>query len=98
MKTNDIKKGMVVELNNGWFGIMADNMRGNTRMVDVNGLYREIGSVYSHDIIRAWKTNLKLGSGIDATTGFKLLSYDDSFKVEHTPKQLELKGFVASNY
>ena len=97
MKTNDIKKGMVVELNNGWFGIMADNMKGNTRMVDVNGLYREIGSVYSHDIIRAWKTNLKLGSGIDATSpSFKLLSYDDSFKVEHNKKQLELKAIVAS--
>ena len=33
MKTNDIKKGMVVKLHNGWYGIMADNMRGNTRLV-----------------------------------------------------------------
>ena len=45
MKTNDIKKGMVVQLNNGWYGIMADNMKGNTRMVDVDGIFREIGSV-----------------------------------------------------
>ena len=51
MKTNEIKKGMIVELENGWFGKMFDNMRGNTRMVEVYGLYTEIGSVYSHDII-----------------------------------------------
>ena len=94
MKTNDIKKGMVVELDNGWFGIMADNMKGNTRMVDVDGMYREIGSVYSHDIIRAWKTNLKLGSEIDTT-------YNQSgygIEVEHNKKQLDLKSFIASNY
>ena len=50
MKTNDIKKGMRVQLANGWYGTMADNARGNIRMVDVEGIYREIGSVYSHDI------------------------------------------------
>ena len=94
MKTNDIKKGMVVKLNNGWFGIMADNMKGNTRMVDVDGMYREMGSVYSHDIVKAWTTKIKLGSDI-------MLNGLDQEKwewVEHTPKQLELKGFVASNY
>ncbi len=52
MKTNDIKKGMRVQLNNGWFGTMYDNMRGNTRMVEVEGHYTEIGSVYSHDIVK----------------------------------------------
>lgn len=51
MKTNEIKKGMRVQLRNGWFGTMADNMRGNTRMVDVEGFYRETGSVYAHDIV-----------------------------------------------
>lgn len=50
VKTNDIKKGMRVRLRNGWYGTMADNMRGNTRMVKVEGYYTEIGSVYSHDI------------------------------------------------
>ena len=51
MKTNDIKKGMRVYLRCGWYGTMADNMRGNTRMVDVEGIFREIGSVYAHDIV-----------------------------------------------
>ena len=92
MKTNDIKKGMVVELNNGWFGIMADNMKGNTRMVDVDGMYREIGSVYSHDIINAWAVNWDLGSDIVK------LDLGVGIEVEHNKKQLELKGFVASNY
>ena len=97
MKTNDIKKGMVVELNNGWFGIMADNMKGNTRMVDVNGLYREIGSVYSHDIVNAWKVDWKLGADIDEYL-LAIGGYGLRIKIEHNKKQLELKGFVASNY
>ena len=54
MKTNEIKKEMIVELNNGWFGEMFDNMRGNSRMVKVYGLYTEIGGVYSHDIIACY--------------------------------------------
>ena len=40
MKTNDIKKGMRVKLANGWEGTMADNMRGSTRVVEVEGFYR----------------------------------------------------------
>ena len=90
MKTNDIKKGMVVELNNGWFGIMADNMKGNTRMVDVDGMYREIGSVYSHDIVNAWKVNWSLGSNIIKDELTKRI------KIEHNKKQLDLKSLVAS--
>ena len=97
MKTNDIKKGMVVELNNGWFGIMADNMRGNTRMVDVDGMYREIGSVYSHDIVYAWDTKLELGSDIKNKTEQEFpLPWSNGNAIEHTKKQLELKSFVAS--
>jgi hypothetical protein len=53
MKTNDLRKGARVQLRNGWFATVADNARGNIRMCDVEGVYREIGSVYSHDIIRA---------------------------------------------
>ena len=53
IKTNELKKGDRVQLRNGWFGTVADNARGNIRMVDVEGVYREIGSVYSHDILRA---------------------------------------------
>ena len=51
MKTNDIKKGARIKLDNGFFGTMFDNARGNTRMVEVEGLYTEIGSVYSHEIV-----------------------------------------------
>ena len=51
VKTNDIKKGMRIKLRNGWKGTMKDNMRGNTRMAEVEGYFTEIGSVYSHDIV-----------------------------------------------
>lgn len=53
MLTNDIKKGTRVQLRNGWFGTMMDNARGNTRMVEVEGNFTEIGSVYAWDIARA---------------------------------------------
>jgi hypothetical protein len=52
MLTNQIKKGTRVQMRNGWYGTMADNMRGNTRMVEVEGIYTETGSVYSHDIVQ----------------------------------------------
>ena len=52
MKTNDIKKGMKIQLNNGWFATMFDNKKGNIRMAEVEGIYTEIGSVYAHDIAR----------------------------------------------
>ena len=51
MKTNDIKRGMYFRLKNGWYATMMDNMRGNIRMAEVEGMYTEIGSVYAHDII-----------------------------------------------
>ena len=58
MLANDIKKGMRVLLANGWEGTMYDNAKGNIRMVDVEGTFREIGSVYIHDIL--W---VKVGDG-----------------------------------
>lgn len=51
MKTNEIKKGTRIRLRNGWNATMFDNMRGNTRMAEVEGFVTEIGSVYSHDIM-----------------------------------------------
>ena len=58
MKTNDIKKGMNIktgQLGTPVSGIMLDNLRGNTRLVDVKGsevgMFDEMGSVYSHDIL-----------------------------------------------
>ena len=52
MKTNDLKKGAIVMLRNGWKAEIADNLKGNTRMALVHGFYSEIGSVYSHDIVK----------------------------------------------
>ena len=37
MKTNDIKKGMKVQLNSGWYATIQDNMKGNTSLALVEG-------------------------------------------------------------
>lgn len=79
MKTNDLKKGTRVLLRNGWYATVADNARGNIRMCDVEGFYREIGSVYSHDIVAAL-----VQKGMFA-------EFED---VEHTPAQLKLRETV----
>lgn len=50
MKTNELKKGDRILLENGWYATIADNMKGNTRMAKVEGDFTEMGSVYSHDI------------------------------------------------
>jgi hypothetical protein len=78
MKTNDLKKGDRVLLNNGWYATIADNKKGNIRMAEVEGLYTETGSVYSHEI----------GFYIPST------SFGDGPRVqlEHTDKQLKLKA------
>lgn len=52
MFANDMKKGMRVLLRNGWFGTMSDNAKGLTRIVDVEGFEREMGSVYTFDIAK----------------------------------------------
>ena len=57
MKTNDIKKGQRVQQRNGWYGTMMDNQKGNIRMVEVEGDFKEIGSVYAHEIARAQDAN-----------------------------------------
>ena len=59
MKTNDLKKGTMVELRNGWKAELRDNLKGNTRIAKVFGDYTEIGSVYSHDIMTTY-VNKKL--------------------------------------
>ena len=50
MKTNQIKKGTRIQLNNGWYGTMMDNARGNRRLVEVEGFATETGSIYAWDI------------------------------------------------
>lgn len=54
IKTNDIKKGTRILLNNGWQGTMLDNKKGLTRFAEVEGFCTEMGSVYSHDIRAAF--------------------------------------------
>ena len=53
VKTNELKKGTHVWLSNGWEADIADNAKGDIRMCKVYGVYTEIGSVYSHDIVGA---------------------------------------------
>ena len=53
MTTNEIKKGMRIALRCGWYGTMMDNLKGNTRLAEVEGIYKEMGSVYAHDIVSA---------------------------------------------
>ena len=84
MTTNEIKKGMKiksVQLGVPVTGIMLDNKKGNTRLVDVKGsevgFFDEMGSVYAHDII--------------------LVEQNSNWvEVEHTEKQLKLKQSVSS--
>ena len=57
IKTNDLKKGIKIKLNNGWEAKIEDNMRGNTRLATVYGDFTEMGSVYSHDIVKAFINN-----------------------------------------
>ena len=77
MKTNDIKAGMHIMVR-GQVGIMKDNKRGNSRLVElpcING-GTEMGSVYAFDISHAWA----LGGKPEP--------------VELTPKQVEDKAAV----
>ena len=53
VKTNDLKKGTQIRLQNGWEARIEDNARGNRRMCTVYGDFTEMGSVYSHDIVSA---------------------------------------------
>lgn len=50
MFINDIKKGMRLHLKSGFAATMVDNKKGMIRTADVEGVYREIGSIYAHDI------------------------------------------------
>ena len=52
LKTNDLKRGALVQLRNGWQARIEDNKKGNIRLCTVYGYETEMGSVYSHDIIQ----------------------------------------------
>ena len=55
--TNEIKKGEMVMLANGWEARIEDNRKGNVRMATVYGIYTEMGSVYSSDIRQVKNTS-----------------------------------------
>jgi hypothetical protein len=50
MLTNEIKSGTKMILKNGWYATMMDNKKGNTRLAEVSGFCKEIGSIYVWDI------------------------------------------------
>ena len=50
MLQNDMKKGQMGVLKNGWKFRIEDNKKGNVRMATVYGLITEIGSIYTSDI------------------------------------------------
>ena len=50
IEPNDIKKGDIGYLKNGWKFEMMDNKNGNIRMAMVHGDFPEMGSIYTHDI------------------------------------------------
>jgi len=77
VKTNDLKKGTRILLRNGWYGTLKDNKKGNIRFAEVEGLYTELGSVYSHDIVEA-----QLPTDNTDNSGRWV-------EVEHTKSQLE---------
>jgi nitrogen fixation protein len=58
IKTNDLKKGDMCYLRNGWKAEIYDNKKGNTRLAKVYGFETEIGSVYSHDIVRVLRNGV----------------------------------------
>jgi len=51
-KTNDLKKGTRIKLRNGWEADLVDNRKGNIRDAKVYGTFTEIGSIYSHDMVK----------------------------------------------
>ena len=104
MKTNDLKKGdwiILRELN--WRGEMWDNMRGNTRVVDVYGWEHEAGSVYSHDILHkivslTGKTlPIDILKNVNITTDEIMKNNELELEaIEHTDKQKKLREMICT--
>ena len=60
IEPNDIKKGDIGYLKNGWKFEMFDNKKGNIRMAKVYGYATEIGSIYAHDIAHIEKDGVDI--------------------------------------
>jgi hypothetical protein len=54
INSNSLKKGTPIKLKNGWAAVIMDNRKGDTRMAEVDGLVKEIGSIYARDIDTAF--------------------------------------------
>lgn len=50
MLQNEMKKGQMGVLKNGWKFRIEDNKRGNVRMATVYGMFTEMGSIYTSEI------------------------------------------------
>ncbi len=80
MKTNDLKKGARVRLENGWYATIADNLKGTIRMATVEGFETETGSVYAHDI------SFARVAGVGSRPTWAI--------IEHTPAQVKLRETI----
>jgi len=101
MTTNEIKKGMkirTVQLGRPVTGIMMDNKKGNTRLIETKGsevgLFDEMGSVYAYDIISVLIPGLILQ---DKNSGKSVAVEEPKWvEVEHTKKQIALKAQLSA--
>ena len=101
MTTNEIKKGMKiksVQLGVPVTGIMLDNARGNTRLVDVKGsevgMFDEMGSIYAHDI-----TLVEVdGRWVDVTHTERQLKLKESLSNIGWQKGISINGTMRNTY
>lgn len=102
LKTNDLKKGDTIRLRNGWYAVIADNLKGNTRMATVYGNYVETGSVYSHNIVERLVFKPQ-GEPTKPNVQYLLLPGPrgplkagawETQRITHTPAQLKLRAQV----
>ena len=54
INSNDLKKGTPITLKCGWAAVIMDNKKGATRLAEVDGYFKEIGSIYANDIDTAF--------------------------------------------
>jgi preprotein translocase subunit YajC len=57
MQSNELKKGDKVRLKSGFNAVIMDNKKGGIRMAEVDGIVKEIGSIYVKDIAWMFKLN-----------------------------------------
>jgi hypothetical protein len=88
IETNSLKKGTPITLKNGWAAVIMDNMKGDTRMAEVDGYFKEIGSIYASDIdtafvdgqwqpvVRRLSKNHKLMQALKEMDKFELIVVD----------------------